>query len=430
MAHDFLPGRRVSYKGVAVTVREKVGNGQVLIETDGVLAYVQEHELLHVPDPDVLFAKSTLATIPTDEWDEASRRADVLRHLLSLDSGLTEAVRESAAELGVSERHVWRMLKDFEKTTTVSSLLFNTPGRKVGSRFLDPRVERIIADSIENFYLVKERPSVQDLKDRIDAACRRDQLPVPSSGAVSRRLEAYRTKEADAKRLGRKRAKYIHDPMPGHVDVGACLERVEIDHTPLDVIVRSDDPLCDFAARPWLTVAIDVYSRCILGLHIGFEPPSVVSVALCLTHAALPKNPNEEFGVPLAWPMHGLPKTIVVDNGKDFLSKAFQRGCNERNIILKYRPAGSPHFGGTIERLIGTMVGKCHFLPGTTKRSVAARSDYESAKHASMTLKEVRTWFVEQVLGRYHISQHRMLRVPPLHAWERGMEKQSGAESP
>jgi putative transposase len=189
----------------------------------------------------------------------------------------------------------------------------------------------------------------------------------------------------------------------------------------MDVMVCSDDPLCEYIGRPWLTVAIDVYTRCVLGIHIGFEPPSVLSVALCLTHAVLPKNPASEFGVPMDWPTHGLPKKIVVDNGRDFVSEAFRRGCEEYGIVLAFRPAGSPHYGGTIERLIGTMVGQCHLLPGTTKNSIKAKGDYNSAKQAAMTLSQVRRWFVEQLLGRYHIREHRMLRIPPLVAWQRAI---------
>ena len=123
----------------------------------------------------------------------------------------------------------------------------------------------------------------------------------------------------------------------------------------------------------------------------------------------LPKDPAQEFNVPLEWPMHGTPKEIMVDNGKDFVSEAFRRACDEFGILLSFRPVGSPHYGGTIERLIGTLVGQCHLLPGTTKNSVKAKGDYDSMKHASMTLSEVRTWFVEQLLGRYHLREHRML---------------------
>src|SRR3546814_1235701 len=98
--------------------------------------------------------------------------------------------------------------------------------------------------------------------------------------------------------------------MPGHVEAANPLDRVEIDHTPLDVFARSDEPLCDYVGRPWLTMAIDVCTRCVLGIYIGFEPPSILSVVLCLTHAVLLKNPAEEVGVPLDWSMHGKPKEI------------------------------------------------------------------------------------------------------------------------
>jgi hypothetical protein len=55
------------------------------------------------------------------------------------------------------------------------------------------------------------------------------------------------------------------------------LERVEIDHTPLDLFVVDDDtgmPL----GRPYVTLCIDDFSRCILGMHIGFTSPSYQSV--------------------------------------------------------------------------------------------------------------------------------------------------------
>jgi DNA invertase Pin-like site-specific DNA recombinase len=34
---------------------------------------------------------------------------------------------------------------------------------------------------------------------------------------------------------------------------------------------------------------------------------------------------------------------------------------------LRYRPPGQPHFGGVVERLIGTMMQMVHELPGTTQ---------------------------------------------------------------
>lgn len=57
------------------------------------------------------------------------------------------------------------------------------------------------------------------------------------------------------------------------------LERVEVDHTPLDVIVLNEKTgLAD--GRPTLTLLLDRYSRMPLGFEIGFEVPSELSVSL------------------------------------------------------------------------------------------------------------------------------------------------------
>jgi transposase InsO family protein len=39
--------------------------------------------------------------------------------------------------------------------------------------------------------------------------------------------------------------------------------------------------------RPWLTTVIDTYSRCIVGINLGFDAPSSQVVALALRHAML-----------------------------------------------------------------------------------------------------------------------------------------------
>ena len=67
--------------------------------------------------------------------------------------------------------------------------------------------------------------------------------------------------------------------------VESILDQVQIDHTVMDLIVVDDrdrQPI----GRPYLTVAIDVCSRCLVGMVVTLEPPSAVSVGLCLAHAA------------------------------------------------------------------------------------------------------------------------------------------------
>ncbi|MDQ1538730.1 MAG: putative transposase [Actinomycetota bacterium] len=55
-----------------------------------------------------------------------------------------------------------------------------------------------------------------------------------------------------------------------------------------------------------------------------------------------------------------------MDNAGEFKSEALRRGCEQHGIKLDYRPPGEPHYGGIVERVIGTMMQMIHELPGTT----------------------------------------------------------------
>ncbi|MEG3791251.1 DDE-type integrase/transposase/recombinase [Lysobacter sp. CCNWLW3] len=428
MALELRVGQTVLYQGLRASVLEISSYNTVLIDLGeaGVVAVGCNEVVAIAPAKDAL-AGSSLSRISNQDWQKAAARAATIRSLIADGSPITRDVEAAASKLGMSERHLWRLIRDFRQHETTSGLVCQSGGRKPGAKVLSIEAERVIAEMIEKHFLQPERWTLTALHERVVAECKRQGIRPPSYKTVASRTDAYRNFESQRRRIGAKAARYRYRPMPGHVDVSRPLERVEIDHSPLDVMVRSDDPYCDYVGRPWLTVAIDVYTRCVLGIHIGFEAPSILSVALCVTHVVLPKSPAAEFGVPLDWDMHGLPRGIVVDNGSDFVSAAFRRGCEQYGILLEYRPGGSPHYGGTIERLIGTAIGQCHLLPGTTKNSVRARRDYDSVKHAALTLSQARAWFVEQLLGRYHLAPHRMLRVPPEVAWKRAMEAERAA---
>ena len=44
-------------------------------------------------------------------------------------------------------------------------------------------------------------------------------------------------------------------------------------------------------------------------------------------------------------------------------SEALRRGCAQHAITLEYRPPGRPHYGGIVERIIGTAMTAVHELP-------------------------------------------------------------------
>jgi putative transposase len=130
------------------------------------------------------------------------------------------------------------------------------------------------------------------------------------------------------------------------------------------------------------------------------------------------------------WPCQGLPKAVHLDNAREFHSNALKRGCQEHGIEITFRPPGRPHFGGHIERLIGTMMGEVHLLPGTTFSSIAARGDYKPADTAVMTMRELERWLTLQITGIYHRSLHRGLGRTPQEAWNQATKSQAKVRLP
>jgi putative transposase len=191
---------------------------------------------------------------------------------------------------------------------------------------------------------------------------------------------------------------------------------VQIDHTVIDLIIvdeRDRQPI----GRPYLTLAIDVFTRCVPGMVITLEAPSAVSVGLCLAHAACDKRPQlERLEVEMDWPMSGKPKLLYLDNAAEFKSEALRRGCQQHGIELSYRPPGLPHFGGIVERIIGTAMQMIHELPGTTFSNPDQRGKYDSEGMAALTLHELERW-LNLAIGAYHGSVHGTLLQPPAALW-------------
>jgi putative transposase len=98
-----------------------------------------------------------------------------------------------------------------------------------------------------------------------------------------------------------------------------------------------------------------------------------------------------------------------------------RRGCEQYGITIDYRPVRTPHYGGHIERLIGTMMGKVHLLPGTTFSNVRSKGDNKPESTAAMTLDEVERWLGHAIVGVYHRELHRGIGTTPLGAWTRGL---------
>lgn len=359
---------------------------------------------------------------PADkDWEEAERRAQVIAELpVQLTQGNVDwAMRQ----LNVSRSTLFRLVKQFREDGRTSALLRDTRGPKPGMQPLDPAVEAIVAHHFRVFYATRRKPTRTRFWREVAADCQAQGLAPPSIRRLGRWLEQHDQAKLMARREGKDKAERRHLATPGGLTAARPLDIVQIDHTKADVTVV--DPVTRRPlGRPTLTVAIDVNTRMVLGFHLSLEPPSLLAVALCLTHAVMEKSHwLAARGINTDWSAHGIPSAIYVDNGAEFHARAFERACSEYQIDLRHRPPGTPRYGGHIERLIGTMMGAIHLLPGSHFSNIFERGDLDAEAEAVMTLDELETWLALEITGSYHARVHSALETTPAVVWAARVEE-------
>lgn len=292
-------------------------------------------------------------------------------------------------------------------------------------------VIELVNATIENRYLTEERRTIQDTLDSGQAAIIREnnlrpetlQLPLPSRRLVTSLIEAIPAFDRYAARHGRIAATKRFRSVQAHRTTEAPLERAEIDHTPLDLMVIDDDTGLPMG-RPYLTCCIDDNTRCMLGINISFEPPSYLTVARCLKHAFLPKTNLRTMypSIKNDWIAYGVMRELVVDNGAEFHCISLEHACYILGIEIHYSARKTPWFKGKIERLQGTLNRAiAHGNPGTTFSNIFDKEDYDPSKNAVIrysVLKEIVNMWVVDV---YHQQPHRALGAPPAVVWQRSI---------
>jgi putative transposase len=372
-------------------------------------------------------AERGLLTAPDEAWDVAVRRAEVIGPLARLDVVGRGAVDAASAQLGISRRQVYVLLRRWRAGEGVVSDLL--PGRSSGGRGgqeLPDEVEVVIREVLRQQYLTRQKKTVAAVCREITRICRTRGLRVPSRGAVERRIAGLDPVERARRREGPDAARALQAAGGVPPPVTRVLEQVQVDHTVVDLEVVDEQHRLPIG-RPYITAAIDVFSRSITGLVVTLEAPSATSVGLCLAHMVTDKRAwLERLGAEVDWPMSGKPEQLHVDNASEFHSEALSRGCEQHGIALRYRPPGQPHYGGIIERVIGTMMQMVHELPGTTFSNPVQRGAYDSAATACLTMTELQRWLALAV-ATYHGQVHGTTWQTPAARWAAGVAASSAA---
>jgi len=359
---------------------------------------------------------TALTLADSSAWRIACEREPVIRALAVLPKVPRSAIAEVSGKLGLSRSRIFELVARYRQNPVTSSLLDRHGGFPKGRHRLAPELDQLIAAEIEKFYLSRPKPTLAQLLRRIQYACHEQGLHAPARNTVRARLVMIEKERLVAARDGQKAADDRYRPVTRSYSADYALDVVQMDHTVADIIIVDElyrKPLC----RPILTLQVDIATRVIPGYYISLESPSATSVGMAIRHAVLPKTEwLKERDIEIDYPVFGIPGTLHLDNAREFHSRALERGCQQHGIGLTYRPSKTPHYGGHIERLIGTTIGEVHLLPGTTFSNIRAKGDYDAEGQACMTLGEFERWLALQV-GIYHGTIHSALGVPPIAAW-------------
>ena len=298
--------------------------------------------------------------------------------------------------------------------------------RKGGNR--NPRhpeiVEAFMADLIRSEYMTGQRISVtklyESLRRKMKGNPELSGFKVPAKPTLYRRVREIPVYDKVSSREGWDRAQQLFPSGMPVRHVRYPFERVELDHTPVDIQVIDDNGQV-VPRKIWATFLIDCFTRMIVGFYISFDAPSRKSVVAALKHSLKSKSYVKEIypSIQSEYPCMGVCAQIVVDNGRELHSLEAKRVIAELNINFQYCPRKRPNFKGKIERFIRRFNYELiHSLPGTTFANYLAKGDYKGkpALTFEALVEVIHHWIIDD----YHNESHDGLDGDtPLNVWNK-----------
>ncbi|PWK52854.1 Mu transposase C-terminal domain-containing protein [Pleionea mediterranea] len=333
----------------------------------------------------------------------------------------TEQVINAAHKHNVSVATLYRWIAQYESTLQIASL---APSKRSdqGKGRIQEEKEKLIEEVIEVHYLKDQRKSIKATYRELEQLCRANGLTPPGYQTLRRRINGIPKDVQTERRYDKMERDHIFSPiLKGYEEATFPLSVVQIDHTPVDIILVSEKER-ESVGRAWLTVAICVYSRMVCGYYLAYEQPSIFSVGQCLFNSLVPKvqflAKREVKG---DWPIWGKMKILHSDNAKEFRSTNLQKVLHNYNINAHFRAKSNPNWGAHIERLLGTFNKRIQELPGTTFSDTKSRGRYKAENKAVFSLDELDRWLCEFIVNEYHVNKHSKLGMSPLEKLSRGI---------
>ena len=308
-------------------------------------------------------------------------------------------------------------LVDFNKTRT-------------RTRRLPEEVEALVRRVLKRDYFTRSRNSLRHahhcVQRELKHAVRNGEIHT-EQGQVSYRTVVRRVQGVDAyqriaSREGEARARMVCRTAMGGDPVQYPMQRVEVDHTPLNWVAicdRTGLPL----GRPLLTLCIDSYSGYVSGLYLSFYGPGVTSVAGALRNAmAIKSDLLQDMNLRHPWLAHGMPDELTLDNGLEFHARAFMGMCWELGVDITYCRVRTPWLKPHVERFFATL-NHLTLAPGRIHKRIANVMNVDPYKDAAIRFSDLVRGLVEFVVDVYPFQIHERKLARPFDLFSEGLER-------
>jgi putative transposase len=376
---------------------------------------------------------ATLAGLSKDQREQVTQRAGHVRGLLAGDgSSLQERLRSKASELGLTVRTLERWLAAYRRdgeAGLVDTRVIRGRGSAVDARW-DETVRVVMAEMVTG-----STPSRSAVLARVAALLERQYGPgvvrLPSPATGYRRLAelAKGTNAVSGSAKGRRSITDRPQGVYGRLRATRPGEYVILDTQDLDVFAM--EPVTCRWVGAQLTVAQDLFTRCVLGLRVTPVSTKAVDVAGTLYECVAGREAPASWPSDAVWPYHGIPanvifdedgppmtgpvcapETLVVDHGKVFLSAHVIAVCTRLGISIQPAQPHKPTDKPTVERFFRTLrEGLIQHLPAYKGPDVYSRGDRVEAE-AFLFLHELEDVIREWIATVYHCGKHDGLTIP------------------
>ena len=327
---------------------------------------------------------------------------------------LTRAeVAQAGKVLGISTSSAYAAIARFKLSGSTDELPPPTrPGGRGKPRVL-PKIEQIIQKCLEETLLNRRNLKPRSFYKKAKRELEKAGFEV-SQATLRHRVSNIPEHKWNKARKGYNEARRTDHPILGNYpEVQKPLDVIQIDHWKADIEILSDDRLT-VIGRVWITLAIDIYSRMVFGMHVAIDAPSTTTLGLCMINGMLRKDAvAAKYGLEWNNPIYGPIGRLEADNAGEFTGKSIKATAEHFNFRLKWRPLGAPQYGGHIERLNATLAERFKELPGATGSTPAERKAFRPEMTAAFTLEDLirHVWLM---IDEYHNEVHTGIGMTPL----------------